>query len=607
MYIIGTAGHIDHGKTSLIRALSGIDCDRLPEEKAREMTIDIGFAKIDYPKFGTVSIIDVPGHERFIRNMVVGAWGVDVGLLVVAADDGWMPQTEDHFRVLSLLGIERIIAVLNKIDAADAETIELAEADVREHLAGTRFEGADVVRVSSKTGEGIAALKEIILQNIRKLPKAADSGKPYLFVDRVFTSKGYGTIVTGTLKNGAFHDDDAVTLLPASVQTRVKKIESHNAELEEGNPSQRTALNLAGISPEQVERGHIVVKNNFFTAAREIIARITIIDPKRALKNNLGIEIIAGTTSLKGKIILVDPERAGEREQAVRVRFDEPWHFYPGEPFIITHPGGFRIIGGGTVLLPDVELVRDKKRLREELASAGAGTPEELAALAVRVREHVPEAEILRIFPQSEKNIQKTAASLLEKGLVKKEGGMILDSAFHARAMKEIAAAIAESTGLNLAELAGKTGIDQEIIRLLLPGVMNAEPIVEKDGRYFSGSAVTEETLPPDRKKALASLAAAGREGLELTRIEDERQKAAVKDLIRLGFAVSLDGNIILHRDEYGALKKAVLALLEGRDRISIPEVRDATGLSRKYLIPLLNRVETDGLIKRIGDFRMKA
>ena len=607
MYIIGTAGHIDHGKTSLIRSLSGIDCDRLPEEKAREMTIDIGFAKIDYPKFGTVSIIDVPGHERFIRNMVVGAWGVDVGLLVVAVDDGWMPQTEDHFRVLSLLGIERIIAVLNKIDAADAETIELAEADVREHLAGTRFEGADVVRVSSKTGEGIAALKEIILQNIRKLPKAADSGKPYLFVDRVFTSKGYGTIVTGTLKNGAFHDDDAVTLLPAGTQTRVKKIESHNAELEEGNPSQRTALNLAGISSEEVERGHIVVKNNFFTAAREIIARITIIDLKRALKNNLGIEIIAGTTSLKGKIILVDPERAGEREQAVRVRFDEPWHFYPGEPFIITHPGGFRIIGGGTVLLPDVELVRDKKRLREELASAGAGTPEELAALAVRVREHVPEAEILRIFPQSEKNIQKTAASLLEKGLVKKEGGMILDSAFHARAMKEIAAAIAESTGLNLAELAGKTGIDQEIIRLLLPGVMNAEPIVEKDGRYFSGSAVTEETLPPDRKKALASLAAAGREGLELTRLEDERQKAAVKDLIRLGFAVSLDGNIILHRDEDGALKKAVLALLEGRDRISIPEVRDATGLSRKYLIPLLNRVETDGLIKRIGDFRMKA
>lgn len=607
MYIIGTAGHIDHGKTSLIKALSGIDCDRLPEEKAREMTIDIGFAKIDYPKFGTVSIIDVPGHERFIRNMVVGAWGVDVGLLVVAVDDGWMPQTEDHFRVLNLLGIERIIAVLNKIDAADAETIELAEADVREHLAGTRFEGADLARVSSKTCEGIAELKDIILQNIRKLPKAADSNKPYLFVDRVFTSKGYGTIVTGTLKNGAFHDDDPVTVLPGGRETRVKKIESHNAELEEGNPSQRTALNLAGVSPEEVGRGHIVVKNNFFTAAREIIARITIIDLKRALKNNLGIEIIAGTATLKGKIILIDPEKAGERDQLVRVRFDEAWHFYPGEPFIITHPGGFRIIGGGSVVLPDSAYVREKKHLRGELAAAGGGSPEDLVSLTVKVRKNLPESGMLRLFPQSDKTIQKILTSLLDKGLVKKEGGMIIDAGYHAHALKTIAAAIEDSMGLNLAELAGKTGIDQEIVRLLLPGVMKAAPVVEKDGRYFSGGAVTEDTLPPDRKKALDSLAAAGREGLELTRIEDERQKAAVKDLIRLGFAVSLDGNIILHRDEYGSLKKSVMALLDGRDKISIPEVRDATGLSRKYLIPLLNRIETDGLIKRIGDFRMKA
>jgi selenocysteine-specific elongation factor len=607
MYIIGTAGHIDHGKTSLIKALSGIDCDRLPEEKAREMTIDIGFAKIDYPKFGTVSIIDVPGHERFIRNMVVGAWGVDVGLLVVAVDDGWMPQTEDHFRVLNLLGIERIIAVLNKIDAADTETIELAEADVREHLAGTRFEGADLAKVSSKTGEGVAALKEIILQNIRKLPKAADSYKPYLFVDRVFTSKGYGTIVTGTLKNGAFHDDDAVTVLPGGKETRVKKIESHNAEIEEGNPSQRTALNLAGISPEELERGHIVVKNNFFSAAQDIIARITIIGMKRALKNNLGIEIIVGTTSLKGKIILIDPDRAGEEKQLVRIRFEETWHFYPGEPFIITHPGGYRIIGGGTVVLPGSGFIRDKKRLGEDLASQSSDSPEGLAALAVRVRKYIGEKEILTLFPQSDKNIQKTTALLLEKGLVKKEGGMIIDAAYHARAASAIASAIGESMGLNLAELAGKTGIDPDIARLLLPAVMKAAPVVEKDGRYFAGSAVTADTLPPDKKKALDALAAAGREGMELPRIEDERLKSHVKDLLRLGFAVSLDGSIIYHRDTYESLKKTVMALFDSREKITIADARDATELSRKYLIPLLNRIETDGLVKRIGDFRMKA
>ena len=261
MYIVGTSGHIDHGKTSLIRALTNIDCDRLPEEKSREMTVDIGFANIEYPKFGTVSIIDVPGHERFIRNMVVGAWGIDLALLVVAVDDGWMPQTEDHFRVLSLLGIERIVTVLNKIDMADEEMIDYVTAEVQDRLSGSRYADADIVRVSSKTGDGIAELRDVILNNLRRLTHAADAHKPYLFVDRVFASKGYGTIVTGTLKNGTFRDEDAVTLLPLARESRIKKIESHYHELAEGVPSQRTALNLTGVSSDELSRGDIVVKN----------------------------------------------------------------------------------------------------------------------------------------------------------------------------------------------------------------------------------------------------------------------------------------------------------------------------------------------------------
>ncbi len=605
MFIIGTAGHIDHGKTSLIKALSGIDCDRLPEEKVREITIDIGFARIDFPKFGTVSIIDVPGHERFIRNMVVGAWGVDIGLLVVAVDDGWMPQTEDHFRVLNLLGIERIIIVLNKIDAVDAETADLAEEDVREHLTGTRFEEADLARVSSKTGQGIAELKEIILQNIRKLPRVTDSGKPYLFVDRVFTSKGYGTIVTGTLKNGTFRDNDTVTLLPSAKESRVKKIESHHAKLEEGNSSQRTALNLASISPEEVDRGHIVVKNNFFTSSEEIIARITLMGMKRPLKNNLGIEIIAGTASLKGKIILIDPEKAPEPSQVVRLRFDAPWYFYPGEPFIITHPGGFRIIGGGSVVLPDIGFVMDKKRLAEEIGRA-ADAPEDLIALVFKTRKFLGENEILRLFPQGDRFIQKTVASLQERGLIVREGGTTLDAAYHGASMKLIARTIEEGMGLNASELADKTGIALDVVKLLLPAVVHSSPVVEKEGRYFSGASITADTLPPDKKKTLDSLAAAGKEGMELERLADEKVKSAVRDLLRLGFAISLDGDIVYHRDTYEALKTSVIALFDGKDKISIPEVRDATGLSRKYIIPLLNRIETDGLIRRIGDFRMK-
>ena len=264
MYIVGTSGHIDHGKTSLIRALSGTDCDRLPEEKEREMTIDIGFASIDYPRFGTVSIVDVPGHERFIRNMVAGAWGIDIALLVVAVDDGWMPQTEDHFRVLELLGIERIIVVLNKVDLADEEMIEMVQEEIKERLELTPYSGSEMVQVSSKTGQGIEELKEVIVVNLRKLAKASDTDRPYLFIDRVFSPRGVGSVITGTLKNGTFVENETLKILPSRKDVKIKKIESHHREIHEGTPSQRTALNLSGINAEEVERGHILCRSVFF-------------------------------------------------------------------------------------------------------------------------------------------------------------------------------------------------------------------------------------------------------------------------------------------------------------------------------------------------------
>ncbi|MDY6970491.1 MAG: selenocysteine-specific translation elongation factor, partial [Spirochaetota bacterium] len=278
MYIVGTSGHIDHGKTSLIKAMTGVDCDRLPEEKAREMTIDIGFSQIEYPKLGTVSIIDVPGHERFIRNMVVGASGIDLAILVIAVDDGWMPQTEDHYRVIELLGVERIIVALNKIDLVDQEMIEYVIEEVKERLEDTRFHDVDIVQVSSKTGKGIEELKEILKKNLLQLAKVFDADKPFLFIDRVFASKGYGSILTGTLKNGRFQQDDLVTLLPSKKEARIKRIESHNQELTQGNPAQRIALNLSGVSTDNLERGYIIIKNNFFVESNDFIAGIRLLD-----------------------------------------------------------------------------------------------------------------------------------------------------------------------------------------------------------------------------------------------------------------------------------------------------------------------------------------
>lgn len=607
MYIIGTAGHIDHGKTSLIRSLTGVDTDRLPEEKSREMTIDIGFASIDYPKFGTVSVIDVPGHERFIRNMVVGAWGVDLGLLVIAADDGWMPQTDDHFHVLSLLGIERIVVALNKIDAVDEETAQLAEEEIRERLASTRFEGADIVRTSARTGEGIDRLKEALLENLRKLPRAADSGKPYLFVDRVFTAKGHGTIITGTQKNGRFHENDPVTVLPQKQEARIKKIESHFKGQEEGSQSQRTALNLSGIATDEIVRGHIVVRNNFFSESREILALIRLRHIKREIKNNLGVEIIIGTSSIKGKLILIGRDSEKELTFAARIRFDRTWFFYTGEPFILTHPGGFRIIGGGTVLLPDTSLIADRRALPSLIAGLEGSSREALTLLAVRSRGAVSRDDLAALFPDSQKASEKTVQDLIASKRAVAPGQIVFDAAYYDSSIGAIVSAIKSATGPNLTEIANISGVPAELCRILMPAVLEREPIVEKDGRFFAGSAITEEALT-DRQKALVARARSlGAEGIELGSDAPASDKKDARDLIRLGFLVSLDGELIYHPDVYATLRKAVMALFDSRDRISIPEVRDATGLSRKYIIPLLNRMETDGLVKRIGDFRMKA
>jgi selenocysteine-specific elongation factor len=609
MYIVGTSGHIDHGKTSLIKALTGTDCDRLPEEKEREMTIDIGFAQLEYSKFGTVSVIDVPGHERFIRNMVAGAWGIDLALLVIAVDDSWMPQTEDHFRVIELLGIQRMIVVLTKIDIADQEIIEIVEEDIKERLSNTKFADCDFIKVSSKTGAGIDDLKNSIRKNLEKLTKAANTWKPYLFVDRVFESKGHGTIVTGTLKNGAFNENDEVAILPGSIKARIKKIESHHHAINEGAPSQRTALNLHGVSVDDLKRGNIIVKQNFFTESDDVIASIKLLEINKEIKNNLGIEILIGTSAIKGKLILLnnaEEKQEPAKELTVRIKFDSQWAFYTGELFIITNPGGYRIIGGGRIILPDFKAITEKKSLRSSLQMLKQFTPKEIIEFYVKIKPAIAKEEIKTRLPDSNKDIDKAIADLLKADLIVQKGDFISDRIYYNDSKNKIADIINKNTGLNIKEISDIAGVGQDIVRFILPELLNENMILEKDGKYFSGDLVTPDTLPEDKKKILQQLKAMAADGMELEKAGNDSAKKSLKDLIRLGFAVSLDGNIIYHFEIYNDLKNKVMALFNGRERITIAEAREPTGLSRKYLIPLLNRIEDDGLIKRLGDFRVK-
>lgn len=604
MFVVGTSGHIDHGKTSLILALTGEDCDRLPEEKAREMTIDIGFAATELPGFGTVSFIDVPGHERFIRNMVAGAWGIDLGLLVVAVDDGWMPQTEDHFRVIQLLGIERIIVVLNKIDLAESGMADLVEEDVRGRIAETPYQDADIARVSSKNGTGIENLKKIIADNLKKLSRARNADKPFMYVDRVFASKGHGTVVTGTLRNGMLHVDDLVFIQPGAMEARVKRIESHHSNLAEGSPSQRTALNLTGVPVESLRRGQILYRSGFFTESDEIIARVQLLDRKRELKNNTGIEVLIGTAAVRAKIILLEGEATTSTQFPARIKFAEPWFSYPGQPLILTSPGGFRIIGGGRVLFPGYVPRLHRDRVRENLGLFGSYTLDEYILFMVTVRGWMKQEELHSLFPEGCDDITRACGNLLDRGVIQKLGDVIMNAAALDAVRGRIIDAVNKHVGLNLKEVSDMAAADQDICRLIVAALVSGGQVAEKEGRFFPGTGVV---LSKGKVKLLESVLAKGGEGLELDRLNDESMKRDARELIKLGSLVSLDGNILYHRDVYEKMKAIIMSQFDTKGKLTVPEAKDAVGLSRKYILPLLNRIERDGLIKRLGDFRIKA
>lgn len=601
MYIIGTSGHIDHGKTSLITALTGTDCDRLPEEKKRGMTIDIGFANIKYPGFGTVSIIDVPGHERFIRNMVAGTWGIDCALLVIAADDGWMPQTEDHFRVLSLLDIARVIVVLSKIDLAGETELIRVEEEIRERLKNTKHANADIIRVSAKTSSGISELKQAIEANLRKLPQAADTEKPYLVIDRVFTSKGYGTIVTGTLKNGYFNENETLTIIPHLIKTRIKRIESHHSQIEQGASARRIALNLADTSADKLSRGHIICRTNFFTKSENIIARLRFFDNNRRPKNNMNIELLMGTIRFKAKMILYDNKN--EPEFTARLVFEKPCFCFAEELFVITAPGGFNIIGGGRILLPNFK-PEEKKQLKTFIELTDETSTESILLFITAMRNYMKRGDINLLFALNQARLDEIINQLIKSEKLSGIGDYIMLPAFYTSCVETIREAVETGSRLNLREITDAAALPAELVQIVLDSLIGSGHVAEKDGRYFAKTSDDGEVLSENQKLALRKILALEDKGVELDKLNDAALKKELKQLVKLGHIISLDGNILYHRDIYTMLAEKILNTRQ--DDITISDAREASGISRKYLIPLLNRMETDGFIKRFGDIRKK-
>ena len=363
--IIGTAGHIDHGKTTLIRALTGRNTDRLKEEQDRGITIELGFTWFDLESGLRCGIIDVPGHEKFIQQMVSGVVGMDMVLLVVAADEGIMPQTREHLDILELLGIEKCILVLTKCDTVDPEWVDMMEEDIRKELKDTILENAPVVRVSSVTGEGIVALKKEIEKMVSALPERDTKGIPRLPIDRVFSLQGFGTIITGTLISGTLHKGDALAIYPEGLKARIRNIQVHEQDAEFAEAGQRVALNLSGVKKEELHKGSVISLENSMENSTLMDGKVTMLrDSKRSLKNRERLHFLSGTKEVLCRAVLLDKEEIAPGEEGLcEFILEEEMVFKRGDRFILRFYSPMETIGGGIVLEPNA---RKKKRFSDE-------------------------------------------------------------------------------------------------------------------------------------------------------------------------------------------------------------------------------------------------
>src|SRR3954447_9003708 len=380
-FVVGTAGHVDHGKSTLVKALTGIDPDRLAEEKARAMTIDLGFAWLTLPDGQTVSVIDVPGHERFIKNMLAGVGGIDAALLIIAADEGPMPQTAEHLAILDLLGIERGVIVLTKADTVDDEWLHLVEEEVRERLNDTTLAGAPIVAVSALTGTGLPELLQELAHVLADAPAQTNRAAPRLPVDRVFTVAGFGTVVTGTLSGGTLATGDELRLYPGQRTARVRGLQSHQTKVTRALPGSRTAVNLSGVTTEDVHRGDVLAPPGLMTPSQRLDARLRLLSSAPvSLKQNDEVDVFTGAAELPARVTLLDRERLDPGDSAwVQLRFRAPIAVLKGDRFIARRASPSETIGGGEII--DANPVRHK-RFRPDTGAAletlAAGSPDEI-------------------------------------------------------------------------------------------------------------------------------------------------------------------------------------------------------------------------------------
>lgn len=636
MRVIGTAGHVDHGKSTLVQAITGTHPDRLKEEREREMTIDLGFAWFSLPDGEEVGIVDVPGHRDFIENMLAGIGGIDAALFVVAADEGVMPQTQEHLAILDLLQVQGGIVVLNKIDLIDdAEWLDLVEADLRQALTGTVLEKAPILRVSARTQAGIPQLLQILGEILTERPPRLDLNRPRLPVDRVFTISGFGTVVTGTLSDGCLQTGDEIEILPRGVRGRVRGLQTHKRKEEKAVPGSRTAINLSGVTLEEVQRGDVIAHPGDYRPTRRVDVRFRLLsDASQPLRHNTEVKFFLGAAEMLGRVRLLGTEELSPGDEGwLQLELSQPVVATRGDRYILRRPSPGETLGGGSIVDPHPNR-RHKRFSGETLARLKAlaqGSPRDIMQQAMLA---LGAATVQAIMERS--NLEKDIAWQAIDELVANGQFEILDNQpslspqGHLTADTLLTSQTFWNTFTDRATEAVRQyhhtyplrpGMPREELKSRLKNLAKSQPrlfnaamhkLIAQERLKDSGPTVSlpehEIRFNPKQTQAIQQLmgqfAAAPYAPPSVKDSIAEVGEEVFNALLEQKKLVGVSSEVVFRQEDYEQMVAEVRRIIQVKGQVTAAEARDHFNTSRRYILALLEHLDAIGVTVRDGDVR---
>ena len=619
MYVIGTAGHVDHGKSTLVKALTNIDPDRFPEEKAREMTIDLGFAWMTLPSGREVSIVDVPGHERFIKNMLAGVGAIDLALLIVAADESVMPQTREHLAILDILQITRGLVVVTKTDLVDEEMVELVKAEVEDTLVGTSFEGCPMVAVSAYTGDGMDELKAIIDRILDETDERQDLGRPRLPIDRCFTISGFGTVVTGTLIDGTLTVGQEIELAGSGQKARIRGLQSHKTKVDSTDPGVRLAVNLSGLSKDEVERGEILTIPGWLKPTRRLDARLRMVqNAPNPLKHNQGVTFHLFTSEASARVRLLDADRlvAGQ-EGWVQLLLNDPLPVVKGDFFVIRSAED--TLGGGQIVDPN-----PRRRYRrfdddvvERLLTLDQGNggdiiisvaeqwgPCDMTTLSQRTnlpREEVSE-RVAQLTEEGELVTMGDFGSDADAVVYSTQGWAILKSKV-ASALQLYHTQYPLRQGVPAQEVRSRLDLSQPVYQRALVRLVEEQIVV--DERQSLRLPDHEISLTPKMEEEASAYLNSLQQDPYSPPSDQKISRELLSVLIDQGKVVRVTDGVVFDARTYREMTDRIVQHLKDQGNITVAEARTMFDTSRKYILPLLEHMDQQQITRRTGDERV--